>query len=245
MAIGWIYLRFLEAAGMFRDGNVKILDVGYQNLFDLPEEEGYALVAKYNPGRGAAKAKDIVRDLAVRSPWPHGPPGTQGVYFSELAAVCGFDYTAYDIFAGEQVRIVDLNTEPAPREHRGVFDCVFNFGTTEHVFNQYNAFKLIHDVTKTGGSVFHQVPTVGYINHGYWIYSPRVLLELAAANGYRVEAFWVTGPQGLASLDAEARAPELVWNSAWPENFPAEWQKAPVPNGLINALLRKLDDRPF
>jgi hypothetical protein len=113
------------------------------------------------------------------------------------------------------------------------------------VFNQYNAFKVIHDATRVGGHVFHQIPTVGYVNHGYWVYSPRTLLELAAANGYQVRAFWITGPQGEVSLEDAARAPELVWNDAWPENIRTAWQGHKVPNGLINALLSKVSDAPF
>jgi hypothetical protein len=44
-----------------------------------------------------------------------------------------------------------LNHEPTPQKFVGDFDLVVNFGTTEHLLNQYNAFKVIHDATKVGG----------------------------------------------------------------------------------------------
>jgi SAM-dependent methyltransferase len=243
MAIGWIYLKFLNSSGIFRRPKLEILDIGCQNLYDIPEEEALSFVLENRQADDETKLRNAIGELSARSPWPRGIG--EAVYFGEFAKLCGFEYLAYDIFNGDNIRVFDLNSEPAPDAHRGKFDCVFNFGTTEHVFNQYNAFKVIHDVTRVGGHMFHQVPAVGYINHGYWVYSPRTFSELAAANGYELRAFWITGPQGLSPLDPQTETRALDWNDALPENFWAAWQTTLVPNGLINALLRKTQSSDF
>ena len=246
MAIGWIYLSYLQRRQVFRAGCAKVLDIGCQNLFSIPVDGGLALLLDNGAARKTADLPGVERDVAglsARSIWPNtdGSP----VYLWEFLDLSTVEYLAYDIFPGPKTRIVDLNRDAAPAEHQGVFDCVFNFGTTEHVFNQYNAFKVIHSVTRVDGFIFHQVPTSGYVNHGYWIYSPRMFLELAEANDYRVEAFWVTGPQGSKILDAVAAAPELVWDPLLPENDLGAWRRAPLPDGLINVLLRKTRDAEF
>jgi hypothetical protein len=243
MAIGWIYLKYLHSRGILSKRNMKILDIGCQNLFSIPEDEGLSFVLEHRVDDGGEQVRDAIRQLAARSTWPRGIG--EPVYFFEFATLCGLDYLAYDIFPGEKIKIFDLNRDSVPEHHRGRFDCVFNFGTTEHVFNQFNAFKVIHDLTRVGGHMFHQVPTAGYINHGYWVYSPRVFLELAQANNYEVSAFWITGPQGTSLIENEARAPALVWDDSLPENARLGWQQNPVPNALINALLLKKGREEF
>jgi hypothetical protein len=243
MAIGWTYLKYLESCGIFCNGNARILDIGCQNLFSIPEDEGFSFVIKNRPVDCEEDLRDALRHLSIRSTWPKGIG--EPVYFFEFATLCGLEYVAYDIFPGEKITIFDLNRHGVKQEHRGYFDCVFNFGTTEHVFNQYNAFKVIHDLTRVDGHMFHQVPTTGYINHGYWVYSPRVFLELAKANDYEVKAFWITGPQGASLIENEARAPDLVWDDTLPENAQRAWQQSPVPNGLINSLLQKKRSAEF
>jgi hypothetical protein len=243
MAIGWIYLKYLNSKGVFSKRDTKILDIGCQNLFSIPEDEGLSFALEHRDVDSEEQLSAAIRQLSARSTWPKGIGDP--VYFFEFAALCGLDYLAYDIFAGQKIRIFDLNLDAVPEHHCGRFDCVFNFGTTEHVFNQYNAFKVIHDLTRVGGHMFHQVPTTGYINHGYWVYSPRIFLELSRANNYEVKAFWITGPQGTSQIANEARAPELVWDDALPENGQLWWQQNPIPNGLINALLQKTTDEKF
>jgi len=243
MAVGWIYLQYLHQQGIFRGGEAKVLDVGCQNLFSIPEDAGMRFVLENGSRCEAALLRDTIRELAARSVWPVGSGAP--VFLSELLDLCSIEYTAYDIFPGAQTIIFDLNKDTPPAHHIGYFDCVLNFGTTEHIFDQRNAFRVIHDLTRVRGHIFHQVPTAGYLNHGYWIYSPRTLLELAAANSYEVIAFWITGPQGTHQLVDFVQSDLLRWDDTLPENNRLAWQAAPVPNGLINALFKKTADAPF
>jgi SAM-dependent methyltransferase len=65
------------------------------------------------------------------------------------------------------------------------FDVVTNFGTTEHIANQLNAFKIIHDLTAPGGIMIHAVPAQGLVNHGLLKYNPKWFWMLARSNDYR------------------------------------------------------------
>jgi hypothetical protein len=243
MAVGWIYLQYLNEEGIFRGGEARLLDIGCQNLFSIPEDAGMRFVLENGSRRDVSLLQQEIRELAARSIYPVGSGAP--VFLSELLDLCSLEYTAYDIFPGTHTIIFDLNKDTPSPQHIGYFDCVLNFGTTEHIFDQRNAFRVIHDVTRAPGHIFHQVPTVGYLNHGFWIYSPKTLLELAAANRYEVIAFWITGPQGTHQLTDLVQSDFLRWDDTLPENNRLAWQAAPAPNGLINALFKKTVDTPF
>ena len=61
-----------------------------------------------------------------------------------------------------------------------------NFGTTEHVINQYLSMKTVHELAKPGGLIYHDLPMGGYHNHGYFSYNPLLFLHLAEANDYTI-----------------------------------------------------------
>jgi len=87
----------------------------------------------------------------------------------------------------------------------GAFDLVLNFGTTEHLLNQYNAFKVMHDATKVGGYIVNSLPCIGYSDHGYFTYTPRCMFDIAGYNEYELKAFWFEGPGGGNDLFAPLR----------------------------------------
>lgn len=96
----------------------------------------------------------------------------------------GFDYTAIDIDGSPGSLPLDLNFDSIPPELHGRFALVTNFGTTEHIANQLNAFKAIHELTALGGVMIHQLPAQGYFNHGFFNYNPKFFWMLARSNGY-------------------------------------------------------------
>lgn len=78
----------------------------------------------------------------------------------------------------------DLNV-PLPKNF-GQFDLVTDFGTGEHVFNQWQVFKTIHYLTKMGGFIVWDRPTQGYSEHCYFNANECLYRDLAAANDYRL-----------------------------------------------------------
>ncbi len=81
----------------------------------------------------------------------------------------------------------DLN-RPLPTALDQPYDIVINTGTAEHVFDQGQLFRTVHDHTAVGGLMVHAFPVAGCAEHGFYTYQPNLLRELAAANGYRLLA---------------------------------------------------------
>ena len=96
-----------------------------------------------------------------------------------------FDHDAIDIDGSPGSIPLDLNYDDVPIEARGKYDLVTNFGTTEHVANQLNAFKVIHDLTRVGGIMVHELPAQGMFNHGLINYNPKFFWMLARSNRYK------------------------------------------------------------
>ena len=97
----------------------------------------------------------------------------------------GFQYAAIDIDGSPGSIPLDLNFDSIPQEHKGKYNLVTNFGTTEHVANQLNAFKIIHDLTAPNGVMVHELPAQGMFNHGLVNYNPKFFWLLARSNGYK------------------------------------------------------------
>jgi methyltransferase family protein len=98
----------------------------------------------------------------------------------------GVDYAAIDIDGSPGSIPIDLNYDDVPADAKGKYQLVTNFGTTEHVANQLNAFKLIHDLAAKGCIMVHTLPSHGQFNHGLVNYNPKFFWMLARSNGYRL-----------------------------------------------------------
>ena len=96
----------------------------------------------------------------------------------------GFRYTAIDIDGSPQTLLLDLNYDSVPDEKLSKYIIVTNFGTTEHVANQLNAFKVIHDLTACNGLMIHEVPAQGMFNHGLINYNFKFFWMLSRSNDY-------------------------------------------------------------
>jgi hypothetical protein len=96
----------------------------------------------------------------------------------------GCEYASIDIEGSPGSIPLDLNFDAAPPDALGRYHLVTNLGTTEHVANQLNAFKLIHDLTALGGVMIHNLPAQGMPNHGLVNYNSKFFWTLARSNGY-------------------------------------------------------------
>ena len=86
-----------------------------------------------------------------------------------------------DYDAQFETLLLDLNYDDVPAAHRNRYDLTTNCGTTEHVVNQMNSFRIIHDMTKPGGFMLHDLPWSGMYNHGLFNYKPHLLPGCARA----------------------------------------------------------------
>jgi hypothetical protein len=177
LGIGFLHsLIALKRAGHL-EGTKRIVEIGAQQLGDTllqaPElAELYGLFGRTQPYLGELSGDDFTNKAPPAEP-----------FWRSL----GFDYAAID-FGGHRNSIaLDLNRDSVPGHLRGAFDFVVNAGTTEHVANQDNAFRVIHDLTADGGIMLHEVPSSGVeFNHGLIAYNPKFFHILCRDNAYRV-----------------------------------------------------------
>ena len=67
----------------------------------------------------------------------------------------------------------------------GEFDLVTNYGTSEHVKDQYQVFRNIHKLTRKNGLMVHALPMIGSWDfHGFYGYDAFFLDTLARESGY-------------------------------------------------------------
>lgn len=104
----------------------------------------------------------------------------------------GFSYASIDIDGSPGSIPLDLNYDEVPTEFSGKYDVVTNFGTTEHVANQLQSFKIVHDLATPGALMLHVLPTSGGLNHGLVSYNPKFFWMLGRSNGYKI-AFMTMG----------------------------------------------------
>ena len=142
-----------------------IADLGVQQFHAGSQKEFDPFIAQFG---GKAKAPDI------------------GAFTGYLFKECGFSYTSFDIVDAPFCHRFDLNTDAVPQSMVGAFDLVLNFGTSEHVMNQFNAFKVMHDFAKPGGLIYGLLLQNGYDGHGLVRYTSRFVDLLAKANGYEI-----------------------------------------------------------
>lgn len=83
--------------------------------------------------------------------------------------------------------IFDLNEDSVPVDLYGRFDYVLDGGTLEHVFNISQAMKNVSQMVKRGGYIIHLSPTGGYIDHGFFSFSPTFFNDFYTQNGYLIE----------------------------------------------------------
>jgi hypothetical protein len=196
---------YLQRKGLLTPERNRILDIGPQNVYFARDEQIREFVA--SQGQIASDAdleKEIRRLIYFSTP----RPGERTTLFSEISDLTNIEYNSIDVCPGLKTEILDLNFDKLPKHMVDHYDVVLNFGTTEHIFNQWNCFEVMHDATKTGGVIYHQLPASGYLDHGYYCYTPLFFQEMAVANSYEILDLFVTpaGESKIDQLKIQARA---------------------------------------
>jgi hypothetical protein len=82
--------------------------------------------------------------------------------------------------------LVDLNVPGVPEQLRGRFDAVYNGGTLEHVFDVRAALRNVFELLKVGGIAIHVIPTSGWVDHGFYQFSPTLFADYYGANHFDI-----------------------------------------------------------
>jgi len=190
MGISLHALERLQAMELLPAGG-SVLDIGSSNLYSATPDGLRHFLSQYNPV--AAGDHEFIERLAKGS--KYGPDGVANESFvGELLERAGLRYLSFDIADGYKTQIFDLNRDVLEEKLHGAFDTVINSGTTEHVLNQLNAFRVIHDAVKRDGHMVHVLPCVGYVDHGFFAYTPRLFFDIAGYNDYELVCFDYQGP---------------------------------------------------
>jgi hypothetical protein len=149
----------------------------------------------------------------------------------------GFEYVAIDL-VGDNIIKLDLNRDAVPLQLQHTQDIVLNGGTTEHVANQDNAFRCIHDLTKPNGIMIHAVPCQGLMTHGLVNYTLKFFWHLCRENDYEALSLRLgIGPE----QPMERNMIEFGVHFGKPEPL----DPVPFRNCYIAAILRKSHSRAF
>jgi hypothetical protein len=97
--------------------------------------------------------------------------------------------------------ICDLN-EPVPEGWRGRYGMLVDGGTSEHIFNIRAVLFNIVSLLRVGGEVLHISPLSGWINHGFFHFSPCLFYDFYGCNGFEV------GPSYIVDLPRDASGKE-------------------------------------
>jgi hypothetical protein len=117
-----------------------------------------------------------------------------------LYEALGITYNCVDVDGRSGTLVLDLNFDSPPKEHWNKYGLVTNHGTSEHILNQLNVFKMMHDFTKPGGVMIHAVPFTVHLEHGFFNYQPNFFEALARYNSYETLGLWVGPDWQLASF---------------------------------------------
>lgn len=203
MALAYPHLKVLlelRKLNYFKKEKPSILELGEQNWYgDVSPDEIINIAKLLGFGEDKIKLLQNKLDKIVSK---------KGTFYTfDLAKLFYeviFDYQKYaaiDMHGSPDAMNYDLNY-PLPIEEK--FDIVTNIGTGEHVFNQYNFFKTIHDLTADEGIMIHALPNQGGYDHGFYNYHPTFIFDLISANRYKLISFMLVDaskqPANLISL---------------------------------------------
>ena len=150
-------------------------------------------------------------------------------YFTSL----GVNHTSIDTNGEDGAIKVDLSI--ISKEHQNEFDIVTNYGTSEHVKQQYEVFANIHNWTRVGGAMVHCLPQAGYwYYHGKFNYELAFFTRLAECSGYKFVSC-----ESVKKLDGQAYM-DSIYNG--PKRPPME---LPTEQYNCGAILIKQDAKPF
>jgi hypothetical protein len=210
--------------------NLGVAELGAQMIApSVQPEEIAALVAHFGGDFDEARLADQ---------FPAAP--NYYAYVAEVWRLCGVRYFSYDVLEAPGCRLFDLNFHDVPAADRGCAGLVTNVGTTEHVANQFNAFRVIHDLLTVGGVALHQVPFTGHLNHCLVNYHPKFFISLILNNRYRLRYLNFNGPVFHRNFGGSKH---IFDGDCLPE--PGAWASTPLPSGTVDLLIEKRFDEPF
>jgi len=106
--------------------------------------------------------------------------------FFEFLGITKDNYFDIDKFAFDKPQIIHDLQYPIDHKFDNYFNFVIDSGTIEHIFDVKSVMENIVRVTKVGGYVLQIVPAQGFLNHGFYQFSPTLFYDFYTNNGFEV-----------------------------------------------------------
>jgi len=151
--------------------------VSFAHTLTLGRQSIYASLAEYNNSLRFLQTKPVDQALYADD------------FFKSLGAT-RLDFLDASDYEGANL-IHDLN-QPLPAGLFNRWDCVFDGGTLEHIFNFPEAIKNCLRAVKVGGHFISIAPCNNFAGHGFYQFSPELFYRLLCReNGFEVERLLV------------------------------------------------------
>lgn len=180
MGIAYGALKLLFDQGKQERWQGKLLTLGRQDIaftFDrlnkAAREHGYAL-APCGPPVPSRKPEEAAKGN-LGDDWFFRALGFSGLHAMDMSG-----YENADI-------IHDLNADAPPGRCVNAYDAVLDGGTLEHVFHLPNALSSVCRMVKIGGRILHINPMSNCADHGFYSFSPTLLVDFYSANRFKIE----------------------------------------------------------
>jgi hypothetical protein len=240
--MGLAYETILHLINLRRSGRLpdraRVIEIGAQQLSnsflraDASLAELYGLFGRKPVELGAPQETTTVDGVERQA---ETAPASQPFW-----EALGFSYDAVEYGGHRGVTSLDLNRDQVPYRLRASFDLVVNAGTTEHVVNQDNAFRVMHDLAKVGGVMMHEVPAGGMLTHGVVSYNPQFFWLLCRDNNYEVMDLTIAH-----AADAPISNDVLVSNTQFAHSRKPVQTRLAIPIFMITAILQKKKPQDF
>ena len=127
--------------------------------------------------------------------------------FEEVHALDISEYEGADI-------IMDLAIESIEDKYRNRFDFIYDGGVLEHIFNAPQAIINISQMLKIGGRVIHDIPVAGWVDHGFYSFSPTFLIDYYTNNGFFINDIYMVGYDYKNLKVINVVSPDVRYNDA-------------------------------
>jgi hypothetical protein len=222
------------------EGMTRVVEIGAQQLSnnllraDSQLKEALQLFAKPTvPQFGVSSNVGHTGALELQS--EQAPPSQ--AFWEAL----GFKYASIDFDGHRHSLPLDLNKDRVPIGWRSRFDLLVNAGTTEHVANQDNAFRVMHDLVRKRGIMIHELPAAGTPTHGMITYSIKFFWHLCRENNYEVLRLEMR-PGATAPLPDNIIATNETYAR---DNLASRFQAEPIRDWTLCASLRKVNSAAY
>jgi len=151
--------------------------------FDIPPRKHYAMLELGNQRMkyGDETLWPFINTIKLFSKQPF----TGKEFFTKL----GYHHISIDLNGFDGSQRMNLATPIVAENLLFQFEVLTNFGTTEHVTDQYQCFRNIDNLVKDNGYMVHLVPARGRgTAHGRWHYTLAFFAMLSDLAGYEIVA---------------------------------------------------------